>query len=140
VKTPFHIKIKAFFLLTTLAITSIGVPLIVHECSHNAEKDIHIFSSEHHCDETACEAPVEISKDLSFNESPCCSFETSFIKNSTHTVSNNKISFSQTLIAVYFLAKQEILPSQIKTQYEISSGFNDLYGLKYRIAIQSFLC
>ncbi len=139
-KTKFHIKLKAFFLLFIIAVSSIGVPLITHECSHNEEKDIHLFSSEHHCDDTDCEAPNANAEDLSFNETPCCSFETNFLQNNTHLVSKNELSVTQTFILAFFLTKQEKPAVIHKYFHKNKSSFYDLYGLKYRIAIQSFLC
>lgn len=132
-------NLKAFFMLFIITISSIGMPLITHSCSHDNKKDIHIFSSENQCKDACC--AVEVINDvLSFNDAPCCSFETSFLKNENHISPQIELTKKQIIILSSLFFQHEIIEDFISKKLEHKSFHHKSFGYKYRIALQSFLC
>lgn len=141
-KSKFTLKLNAFFLLFIIAISSIGLPIISHACSDSKTIEFELFSAEEDdcCTTSCCHIEEETHNEIGFSKTPCCSFETTIYQNITHLVSKFEIKFTQLELVSFdfsFTEKprlKEIHPKVFDTH------FYDKYGLKYRIALQSFLC
>ncbi|MGB1315467.1 MAG: hypothetical protein ACPG4Y_05570 [Chitinophagales bacterium] len=134
-----HINFKAILMLFIIAISSVGMPLITHSCSHSNQKDIHLFSSDHHCNDK-CGASSETDEILSFSKAPCCSFEASFLKNVNLFSSNKQLSSKQIVMLYSLFLPKESLQVFYNEQIYSNTYYHKRFGYQYRIAIQSFLC
>lgn len=112
----------------------------MHECSFSKKKTTHLFSIDHKCKKSHCDAPKKPSKESRFSKTPCCSIETSFVKSQDFTHSITKFSPSQ--FPVLNTMYSYVLPQVKIEQSAITPKEPEplRYGYKYRIIMQSFLC
>ena len=140
-KVTLYTKIKAFALLFIILISNIGLPFITHQCNEKDKTDISIFSVEkNHCCSTPCCSIKENTYSLGLKEIPCCTYETNIFSSNSHLVSKYEAKKFQILSSFVFLPvlyKQTL--KETRSQH-FNSNYRSLYGLEYRIDMQSFLC
>lgn len=120
--------------------TSINLPIIEHECNFSKMKTVHFFSLDHNCNKDKCHKENKPKDGQQFSKIPCCTVETSFVNNDEPVVLNTELSIVQVAILT------QVFDFVIKPlKYNFVENFvplehQKLYGYKYRIAVQSFLC
>lgn len=141
-KIDLTIKLKALFLLFIITVSSIGLPLVKHECNHEKIIELNVFSSsESDCCSaiSCCEIKKTKQTALGFNESPCCTFETNIISNDQLVHNTNNINQINIFSFVSSIKQETSFLKENKT-ISLKTNYSFLYGLEYRIAMQSFLC
>lgn len=128
-------------MLFILTVSSVGLPIISHECAHDNLKDVHIFSSDNHKCKDDCGAAYKISNELSFQKEPCCSFDASLYINDVLVTAKNDVKAKEFFVFVKFKTFiNNALSSSFQPKTYYSNHYNKPYGLSYRISLQSFLC
>lgn len=128
-------------MLFILMVSSVGLPIISHKCTHDNVKDVHLFSSVNHkCKDTCGAPPIAANKESAFQKTPCCSFDTSLFISDVLITAKNEIKTKDFFVFIKFrsFVKNALNRAfQPKTHY--TNHHQKAHGFNYRIALQSFL-